>query len=100
MIKEAITPQEVVDLLNDALNKDPEAVTALVYQRIPCNRSLAEHQSIQVDEKKVGQYEVGLLGIINGLFGTHENGQGPITALSKGGREITKFMLTKNTKRD
>lgn len=35
-----VTVERVIEFLNDALALDPRAVTALVEQRVPCNRAL------------------------------------------------------------
>ncbi|HEV8702573.1 MAG TPA: hypothetical protein VGV60_14970 [Candidatus Polarisedimenticolia bacterium] len=82
--------QDVVDLLNDASTKDAKAVRALIAARVECNAALGEHPTIQTGKiggrrlsrsTGVGGYEVGLLGILNGIFGTFDNGWGCITAI-------------------
>jgi len=98
-----ITPDDAILVLNEAVRADPEAVLALVEYRVPCNDALADHPSIQVrninpppDTSKmdatnpallaqVKTCEVGLLGILNGLFGSYPLGHskfgwGPIRA--------------------
>lgn len=79
MLKQSVTPQDVCDLLNWMLSVDPACIEALVSTRVPCNEIIAEHASIQVQAGilKIGdvdmrQCEVGLLGVLNGLFGRHE----------------------------
>src|SRR5580692_9884784 len=44
-----IEVQAVVDLLNSAISCDRSAVEALLRQRVPCNRALADHPLIVVD---------------------------------------------------
>lgn len=80
-----VTAQDVVDLMNAAAALDPQAVRALVHARVVCNDALAGHPSIQVgrasDTDPGGPWVVGLLGILNGIFGTFDNGWGCITVI-------------------
>lgn len=85
--QKSITPYDVVALLNEAVKLDPAAMHALVESRVPCNEALADHPTIQVSvydertgEPTPGQFKVGILGILNGLFGTDSAGWGCITA--------------------
>lgn len=79
MIKATVTLQDTINLLNEMITLDPIATTNLIHQRTPCNASLADHPTIQVDVNRNKQViAVGLLGVLNGLFGTDQNGQGPI----------------------
>lgn len=57
-------------ILNEAYAADPAAIHALICNRVPCSRSLADHPTIQVEVNTVPlreSYSVGLLGIINGI---------------------------------
>lgn len=79
MLRRAITQQDVCDLLNDMLATDPAAVEALISTRVPINDVLAKHPTIQCTSvlqlagKDLKIECVGLLGVLNGLFGTFEN---------------------------
>jgi len=101
MIKETITVDEVIDILNGAIVMDREAIDALVNQRIECNESLADHPHIQVRPGKslsgTAIWSVGLLGILNGLFGIDDiSGYGAITAVINDDSGILeKFIRTK-----
>ena len=75
-----VTPQQAVHRLNEILSLDPEALAALVGNRVPCNKALAEHPTVQVHLNPDGSFEVGLLGILNGIFGTRPDGWGWIVA--------------------
>jgi hypothetical protein len=93
-MKTSVTPFEVVELLNDALKTDPAAVKALVGQRVPCNKELAEHPTIQVLSVDEGQYKIGLLGFLNGMFGLTDAGRGAIEAIEDDAtHEITGFRV-------
>ncbi len=90
-IKLCVTPKEAVDFLNGLLKIDPAAMTRLVFKKTGCNQALTDHPTVQVSDGKgfdsvdmeAAGY-VGLLGIINGMFGVIETGPkkgfGPITA--------------------
>ena len=64
---------EAVAVLNDVLERDPEAITHLINMRIDCNHSLASHSSVKV--QKFGDiYRIGVLGLLNGALGGSPNG--------------------------
>ena len=62
-----MTPQQIVDLLNEAFTLDPGAMHALVANRVPCNQKLGAHPTIQVEARQKAFFSVGMLGILNGL---------------------------------
>lgn len=64
-----------IDILNEALEADREAICKLLDYKVECNDSLANHATIQVGMLN-GKSQVGMLGIINGLFGVDEDGYG------------------------
>lgn len=74
---------EIVDLLNEAARLDPEAMIELIQARVECNAALGEHPTIQTGRQEYGArgYEVGILGILNGILGTFANGWGCIQAV-------------------
>lgn len=91
-MKESITVDDVLDVLNRATEADPEAMRALVRDRVPCNQQLADDPTIQVGVKR-GSPRVGLLGIINGLFGIDGKGWGPIMAeVEVGTQRVKRFV--------
>jgi hypothetical protein len=72
--------KKMVDVLNDALEKDPEGMNNLINTRVICNEQLAEHPTIQVGAYKPGsdefnkdypegetEFKIGFLGMINGI---------------------------------
>ena len=48
MVKNSVTMQEVVDFLNELLEIDSCAITALFSSRICCNKEMADHPTVQV----------------------------------------------------
>jgi len=88
-----IVTDDVVALFNEAFALDPVAISTLVNYRVPCNDALANHQTIQCGTAENWRKRrpnthglpddaqgsvVGLLGLLNGIFGKPEGG--PITA--------------------
>lgn len=71
----------VVNLLNEAARLDPVAMRILVSTRVACNDSLLDHPTIQAGRDALKNGEVGLLGILNGIFGTFDDGYGCIEAI-------------------
>jgi hypothetical protein len=62
---------KTVEILNEAFAKDPNAIHALMANRYPCNRALADDPYIQVDKIPVidgEHFQVGALGLINGIL--------------------------------
>lgn len=64
-----MTPQQIVDLLNEGFKADPGAMHALVINRTTCNLSLGEGTKIHVDARMPGYYTVDMLGVLNGIVG-------------------------------
>jgi hypothetical protein len=75
--------EPLIAFLNEVARIDPQALRALIEQRVPCGDALADHPSVQVDAS-TSPAHVGLLGILNGFCGVIEAGEregwGPITA--------------------
>jgi hypothetical protein len=85
VIKETVTLDETIEYLNELIKLDRDAIQQLATHRAFCNSQLAGHPTCQVNEKVLNvdpdphaypYYEVGLIGILNGLFGVNELGNG------------------------
>ncbi len=66
-----------IAVLNDALERDPEAITQLVNLRVECNAKLAAHPTVRVGlhEGPDGDVrKVGVLGLLNGVLGDSPGG--------------------------
>lgn len=91
MIRPSITLVEVVTLLNELVALDQDAMTALVENRVVCNEALANHPTVQV-VGLLGDGDnncmVGILGILNGIFGTDDEHCGALEAVFDGDRLI------------
>lgn len=75
--------ERITQFLNELVKLDHRAVAALIAQRVPCNAALAEHPSVQIGKRRRTRvhYDVGMLGIVNGLCGTFADKSGPIAAV-------------------
>lgn len=91
MLKTNVTIDEVLDLLNEACMLDLEAMNALVNARVDCNKELADHPTIQVRAFKDEGFQVGLIGILNGIFGISEDGVGAIAGMFDDDRNLISF---------
>jgi hypothetical protein len=85
MVKTQVTLQETVEFLNSLLEIDRHVVTALFSMRIGCNKAMADHETVQCGTfdlltDKEEYCQVGMIGILNGLFGADQNGWGHICA--------------------
>lgn len=71
--------KHVVDVLNRVHSLDSTVLAKLISYRVECNAGLSDDPTVQVGLTDAG-YEVGLLGIINGLVGVDQDGSGFISA--------------------
>ena len=79
MVRQSITVQDACDLLNELLKLDYDCTQGLVSYRQRCNESVASHPTIQVQQLKDDEYpKVGIIGILNGMFGIRDDGMGAI----------------------
>ncbi len=88
-IRESITLDETIEFLNELIGIDRPAVAALLLNRVPCNERLARHPTVQVMRRN--GFQVGMLGILNGLFGADESGRGTITIMLDDAGEIAEI---------
>jgi hypothetical protein len=85
---------QAVNILNEAMRSDPRAIRALfTVHREPCNEKLAKHSTIQIRQDGDSLYSIGVLGLVNGLLGVDESGNGPICALIEDDGSISGFAL-------
>ena len=62
---------KTVDCLNKAFKADPDAIHALMVNRVPCNTDLANDEYVMISANKIlsdESYTVGTLGLINGIL--------------------------------
>lgn len=93
-IRETISIDDALKVLNRMLRSDHEATMALMGSRVPCNDAVAVDPEIQVQGYNLPDGVMGLvgpLGLINGLFGgTDVQGFGAIVVIFDGD-QIVRF---------
>src|SRR5512142_1114730 len=93
-LRQHVKPQDVVDLLNELLQMDRDAIGCLVEYRARCHDNIVNHPTVQC----VGQ-TVGMLGILNGLFGVEDRtNYGAIAANYDDDDRLTHFSLVEHSK--
>lgn len=107
-----VTLDRAIEVLNEALAIDPLAITWLMTNRVPCNLEFLNHPTIQVgwlpkdgSNPEPGTPNVddgnstlalGMIGLLNGIFGCHLSGEGFICAeFDEVGGPISRFAKTK-----
>jgi len=94
---------KALDVLNDALARDPKAITQLVNLRVDCNGELVRHSTIQSADYN-GIAKVGVLGLLNGIVGNSPSGvigaEGSIDIETGQFVVIRKFVDLRNEKTD
>lgn len=84
MINDPLSLDKAIEILNELATLDPEAALCLVETRYPCNALVADSENFQVHSYPERKTVIGFLGVVNGLFGTFEQGKrkgwGPICA--------------------
>lgn len=71
IVTEQPSLSKAAECLNTAFAADPNAIHALLVNRVPCSQALADHPHVVVDNPPVieGQhYSVGALGLVNGVL--------------------------------
>jgi len=91
-VKQTVSIQETVDFLNSLIEIDPDTINNLASIRVGCNRALADHPTVQVGGLSKTYFIVGIIGILNGLFGSDKHGWGHIAADCEGSK-VTKFRV-------
>jgi len=86
---------DAVKILNDALERDPDAMAQLVGMRVVCNEKLAAHPTIQAFQHG-DEFRLGILGLLNGVLGGGPSGdigaQGPVDPATGQLKKIKRFV--------
>jgi len=85
---EFVSINEVIQFLNELLQIDSDAINKLLSLRVSCNKELDKHETVQTfaapvkgvtaDDGPKTIPVVGILGIINGMFGVNSDNFGAI----------------------
>lgn len=87
----------VIALLNDALERDPEAITKMFNARVECNEALMSHPTIRIGVYD-DAYKLGVLGLLNGVLGKAGaiGAEGEVDVQSKRFLRIRRFIDTRD----
>ena len=81
-VRENISITDTIAVLNRLVAADPKSITGLINSRVKANEAMAADADLQalgwMGHPDEPPYNVGLLGILNALFGKDANGNGPI----------------------
>jgi hypothetical protein len=96
---EPLTLDVAIERLNSMVLADPHAMQRLCEHRTLCNAALTEHPTAQVVAQRgdqfVGEHNIiGMLGVINGIFGVDADGWGFIAAKYEDTGELLEFIRT------
>ena len=81
---DTVSVDDAIAYLNELIELDRSTIAALIANRIPCNRALADHQTAQCGER-YGGFTIGMIGVLNGLFGVDDDGWGFIAFVFEDG---------------
>jgi len=98
VIRQNVTLDGTIAFLNELTAIDRVAMTMLLTNLVPCSKDLVKHPTVQVGEGQDGIPIVGLLGILNGLFGIDDDGWGAIAAVFEDGK-LVEFVKTDTVSR-
>lgn len=94
----SVTPAHAIEVLNRVHRADPTVLSSLIELRVPCNDAVQNDPTVQVGrapgDDEDGPYKVGLVGILNGIFGTMPNGWGWIAYFRRDDGSVLGFGLT------
>lgn len=96
--EQTVDVDRAIAFLNELLEVDRAAISELfLAHRVSCNEAMAKHETVQVGVVRDG-WDLGVLGLINGLFGVDERQWGFIAMQFRdGGRgELVKFERTQS----
>lgn len=85
------SPADAITVLNRIHAADPTVLPALIGYRVPANGALVDDPTVQVGEPTPGEYRLGFLGVLNGIFGIRPDGQGYIGARFDGTGRLLRF---------
>jgi len=95
MLRRFITVEDVCSLLNEFLKMDPVCATALISHKEACNEAVTKHPIIQVFQYENEPPKVGLMGLLNGMFGVRDDSRGAICyEIDSGTNKIISFKPT------
>lgn len=93
-----VSVDEAIEVLNRIHQADHHVLPALMRHRVPCNTAVADDPAVQVGPgPNRSGWVIGLLGVLNGIFGADDDGWGYIVADWDGGSNLRGFRRTRAT---
>lgn len=95
--EETVAVKDIVAMLNEITQLDPELMTNVALKRFPCKPEIRDHKTVQAHcfgAASVEEPEAGFIGILNGVIGIDSNHYGPIAAILGENGTLTGFKLT------
>jgi hypothetical protein len=89
-----VTVDDALAVLQQIFEMDPEAIAKMLAVRVPCNERLAGHSTVQVSEDAPGQFTVGVMGLLNGIFGVRTNMAGYLAYILEQDGRVSGFCRT------
>ena len=96
MSREQVSIDDTIAYLNELRHLDAEAMDDLIGYRAPCNDALRDHPTARVlGIGPTGKSpRIGMLGLLNGLFGPRADGLGEISAVFDKKSKLVRFERT------
>lgn len=94
---ETVAVKDVIAMLNEIQQLNPELMTDITMTRYPCNHAIRDHKTVQAHcfgDSSIEKPKVGLIGILNGLIGIDKNHFGPIAAILEENGTLNGFTMT------
>jgi hypothetical protein len=91
-----ITLEQAISYLNSLVKADPSAMDCMFHYTVSCNQELVNHPTAQVRSNANGD-RITIMGILNGMFGTNEDGSGLIAARYNDTDELIDFVSNDKT---
>jgi hypothetical protein len=90
MIREEVSIHDTIEYLNELLALDAKAMATMIGSRVQCNDALRDHHTALVlaTGPAGSNARVGMLGLLNGLFGVRDDGLGEISAVFDKGKLV------------
>jgi calcineurin-like phosphoesterase len=92
--RDEISAQFVVDFLNELVRLDKYALTDLMTERVRVSKQFTTHPTVPTKDDQVDGPEIGMLGVINGMFGLEGETQAIEVVIDKHTDVIIEFRLT------
>jgi hypothetical protein len=90
MTRQEVSIEDAIAYLNELLALDAKAMGAMIGSGMPCNDALRDHPTALVlaTGPTGSNARIGILGLLNGLFGVRDDGLGEISAVFESNKPV------------